>query len=86
MLFDLALVCIFGILIFILAGITFGRGPQSARVRVTRPSSRSVDGFGGTRGYDYSYAPVIRDSTMPFPVGQRVQRVQTKTFRQHDRR
>lgn len=77
---DLALVCIFGISIFILAALTYGRSAPSGRVVITRPSAKSVDGFGGVRGHDYSYSPTIRGAMPPFPVGLRRTRVPTRTF------
>ena len=33
--------------------------PQSGHVRITRPKSDSVDGFGAIRGYDYSHVTTL---------------------------
>ena len=86
MLWDLAIGCIIGLLIIVLAALTYGKGPPAGRVVLTRPSSRTVDGFGGTRGYDYSYAPTVRGVKPPFPVGLRSTRRPTTTFQDKPRR
>ena len=69
----------FGVLM-LCAACTFGRGPPSGRVRVTRPDEKSVDGFGGARGYDYSYGgQSAMGGSKPFPVGLRMERKKTET-------
>jgi len=67
------------------AAITYGKGPSSGRVTVTRPSSRKTDGFGGAVAYDYSYTSVIKDGRGPFPVGLRLERKKTETWREAER-
>ena len=67
--------------LMICAAFTFGRGRSSGRVNVTRPSDKSIDGYGGIRGYDYSYSgqsPMGGDK--PFPVGLRTERDKPETY------
>jgi len=65
------------------AAITYGKEPSSGRVTVTKPSSKRVDGFGGARAYDYSYVPTYTRG--PFPVGLRLERKKTETWREAER-
>lgn len=67
------------LMILLLAACSFGRAPQSARVNRTRPSDKTVDGYGGIRGWDYSYSPGVRDAAGPFPVGMKIERDKTET-------
>ncbi len=71
--------------VLLCAGLSYGKGPSSGRVTVTKPSSRKVDGFGGAKAYDYSYTSVIKDSRGPFPVGLRLERKKTETWREAER-
>ncbi len=65
-----------------LAGKCYGRGPSSGEVRITRPDPKRVDGFGGVRGYDYSYSGFSgRGYSRPFPVGLRTERERTDTHK-----
>ncbi|MFW9954325.1 MAG: hypothetical protein ACFFD3_07210 [Candidatus Thorarchaeota archaeon] len=64
------------------AACSFGRAPSSGRVKMTRPDEKTVDGFGGTRGYDYSYSGQSgMGQNRPFPVGLRLERKKTETHR-----
>jgi len=64
------------------AAFSFGRAPASGRVRVTRPKDDSVDGFGGIRGYDYSYSGQSpQGGSKPFPAGLRSERDKTDTHK-----
>jgi len=71
-----------GLLVFLLLLIACScrGGPSSGRVQVTRPKDKSVDGFGGARGYDYSYSgQSAMGGSKPFPVGLRMGRKKTDT-------
>lgn len=67
-------------LVMLCAACSFGRGPPSGRVRITRPSDKSVDGFGAARGYDYSYSgQSAMGGSKPFPIGLKLERKKTDT-------
>ena len=78
MLVIIAFVIVFTVFMFC-AACSFGRSPSSGKTTITRPTDKSVDGFGGARGHDYSYSPGIRGAKHPFPVGLRVERKKTDT-------
>ncbi|MFW9848640.1 MAG: hypothetical protein ACFFF4_05835 [Candidatus Thorarchaeota archaeon] len=70
--------------IMLCAACSFGRAPVSGRVpRMTRsrPSDKTVDGYGGIRGWDSSYSPGVRDAAGPFPVGGKTEREKTETYK-----
>ncbi len=74
------------LVLMICAARSFGRAPASGRTRVTQPREDTVDGFGGIRGYDYSYSgqsPYGGDK--PFPVGLRSERDKTDTHKAYKR-
>ena len=81
MFLDLLIVACFGILMIILAGLCYGRSPQSGRAKVTRQKSDSVDGFGGARARDYTYSADPRSSKPGLPVGLKFERKRTDTFK-----
>jgi hypothetical protein len=67
-------------LLMLCAACSFGRAPSSGRVKVTRPDEKSVDGYGGARGYDYSYGGQSSfGGSKPFPAGLRTERKKTET-------
>ena len=67
--------------VMLCAACSFGRGPPSGRVNITRPKEETVDGFGGARGYDYSYSGQSGwGISKPFPVGLRSERDKTETY------
>ena len=69
-------------ILMICAAYSFGRAPSSGRARVTRPDEKTVDGFGGTRGYDYSYGGQDPyGGSKPFPAGLRSERDKTDTHK-----
>lgn len=75
------------IILFILAARAFGAAPQSGRVKTTSPKEKSVDGFGGARGYDYSYSGWShKGGNRPFPVGLKREREKTDTYRRKEPR
>ena len=77
----IALVAFIGTVMFC-AACSFGRSPQSGRPEITRPTAESVDGFGGAKGYDYSYTPTHRGGEKgPFPVGLKLERKKTETHK-----
>ncbi len=78
---ELIIFVVFFAIVMICAALSFGNSPQSAKVERTSPKEDSVDGFGGTRGYDYSYTPTIRGSQAPFPVGLKTERKKTATHK-----
>ncbi len=68
------------LVLMICAACSFGSGRPSGRVHVTQPSDKSVDGYGGIRGYDYSYSgQSAMGGDKPFPVGLRTEREKTAT-------
>ena len=68
------------LVLMICAARSFGSGRPSGRVHVTQPSDKSVDGYGGIRGYDYSYSgQSSMGGDKPFPVGLRMERKKTDT-------
>jgi hypothetical protein len=68
--------------ILLCAACSFGRSPQSGRPEITRPTAERVDGFGGAKGYDYSYTPTHRGGEKgPLPVGMRIEREKTETHK-----
>ncbi|MFW9932032.1 MAG: hypothetical protein ACFFDR_05185 [Candidatus Thorarchaeota archaeon] len=68
------------VILMMCAARSFGTGRPSGRVQVTRPSDKSVDGYGGIRGYDYSYSGQSSwGGDKPFPVGLRTERDKTDT-------
>lgn len=76
---DIAILVSFSMLI-LCAAYSFGRGPSSGRVVVTRPRADTVDGFGGARAADFMYAnqgSVCTNSV--FPLSLRTERKKTKT-------
>lgn len=70
------------IILVLVAALTFGKAVPSGRVRITRPSSESVDGFGGARARDFSHGPSGHYSTIGLPVSLRQERQRTATFRE----
>jgi len=81
--FDLAILCIFVLLMVICAGLTYRRGRAGGTTNITRPTSDSAIGMGGVRGYDYSH--VDRQGRV-FPVSLRRERVRTNTFKEPRRK
>ncbi len=75
-------------LLMLCAACSFGRSPGSGRVRITRPTEKSVVGMGGARGYDYSYGGQSSfGGSKSFPVGLRSERDKTETheaYSKHD--
>ncbi|MHA1636510.1 MAG: hypothetical protein ACTSUB_00700 [Candidatus Thorarchaeota archaeon] len=78
---DIVQMAVVGFIAVIIAALTYGRAVPSGRIRITRSSAESVDGFGGARAADYSYGPSGMSSTMGFPVGMRHERERTGTFK-----
>lgn len=79
---DLFVFAISFTVLMLLAACSYGRGPQSGKVEVTRPKDKTVDGFGGARGYDYSYSgQSLFGSSRPFPVGLKLEREKTETHK-----
>ena len=76
----IAFVAFFGT-VMLCAACSFGKSPQSGRPEITRPTAESVDGFGGARGYDYSYTPTHRAAKPPLPVSLRTEREKTETHK-----
>ncbi len=77
--FELVGVIVFFAAILLCAAFSSG-GRTSGRVKVSRPDEKTVDGFGGTRGYDYSYSGQSSwGGDKPFPVGLRQEREKTDT-------
>ncbi|MHA1928702.1 MAG: hypothetical protein ACTSV2_09020 [Candidatus Thorarchaeota archaeon] len=72
----------FGFLIVLLAGLNFGRSGPSGTTRLTRPTSESVDGFGGARARDFSHSMSGYGSKGGLPVSLRSERKRTATFRE----
>ncbi|TFG07269.1 hypothetical protein EU538_09045 [Candidatus Thorarchaeota archaeon] len=72
---------VFAVLL-ILAAKCYGSGPSSGEVRITRPDPKKAEGFGGNRGYDYSYSGQgAHGYSKPFPVGLRKEREKTDTHK-----
>ncbi len=77
----IAFVVVF-VTLLLLAGKCYGSAPPAGRVKTTRPDPKTVDGFGGARGYDYSYSGQSgRGYGKPFPVGLRTEREKTETHK-----
>ena len=81
--FDLAILCIFVLLIVICAGLNYKKGRASGTTNITRPTSDSAVGMGGTRGYDFSYVDKLGRA---FPVSLRRERKRIDTFKEPRRR
>ncbi|MFW9887760.1 MAG: hypothetical protein ACFFER_06235 [Candidatus Thorarchaeota archaeon] len=83
---EVLMFAVFIVIVLLGAACSYGRAPQSAKVKVTRPAPRKVDGFGGARAYDYSYSPPLSPSKPPFPVGLRHEREKTETYKTYSER
>ena len=78
---EILLLAVFMGFVFLCAACSFGKSPQSGRVKMTRPRPDSVDGFGGARAHDYSYSSAYGSPKPPLPVGLRVEREKTETHK-----
>jgi hypothetical protein len=80
---ELAIIVVaFFSVIFLCASMSFGRGRASGETKITRPTERNPDGFGGAKALDYTHAPSFRGADKAgIPVSGRLEREKTDTHK-----
>ncbi|MFX1369634.1 MAG: hypothetical protein ACFFAY_13645 [Promethearchaeota archaeon] len=79
---DAIILAVFFGVIFLCAAISYGKGRASGTTKITRPSDKSVDGFGGVRARDYSHDMGTRWGLGgSIPVSLRLEREKTDTHK-----
>jgi hypothetical protein len=78
-------VTIVTVILLAIGGKCYGRAPPSGRARITRPDSKTVDGFGGARARDFAYMTGAHMGPQSLPVSQRTEREKTETWKASER-